>query len=261
MLRKYAFNPNMRIFLILLILAPFFQLKSQSFPEKKISLDDAISLALLNNSNLNAGDVKSALVGDVEKTYFQLVYEKNKAQIIRQEADLMQNLAVVADLRYEAGDIDLLEKNSMISLFADVNTSLSRMEDNLSISRNNLKMLLLVQDELMPADSDLVMYALRKNEHPASGLDSTGQFIHERKRENLEYELNNYFKSLQYFNRVGLARADQLLEISRIRFENEDIDYTEFVQKADEAFRIRIDYLETLNNYNQTAIQLEFYAY
>ena len=123
----------------------------------------------------------------------------------------MQNLAVVADLRYEAGDIDLLEKNSMISLFADVNTSLSRMEDNLSISRNNLKMLLLVQDELMPADSDLVMYAFRKNEHPASGLDSTGHFIHERKRENLEYELNNYFKSLQYFNRVGLARADQLL--------------------------------------------------
>ncbi len=70
---------------------------------------------------------------------------------------------IVADLRYEAGDIDLLEKNSLISRFADVNTSLSRMEDDLSISRNNLKILLLVQDDLMPADSVLVMYALKKN--------------------------------------------------------------------------------------------------
>ncbi len=113
--------------------------------------------------------VKKALVGNVEKTYFQLVYEKSKTRIIQQQASLMQNMANVADLRYEAGDIDLLEKNSMISRFAHVNTSLSRMEDDLSISRNNLKILLLVKDELMPADSVLVMYALKKNERTVSG--------------------------------------------------------------------------------------------
>jgi cobalt-zinc-cadmium resistance protein CzcA len=78
---------------------------------------------------------------------------------------------------------------------------------------------------------------------------------------NLEYELNNYFKKLQYFKQVGLDQADQLLELNRAKFEIEDIDYTEYTQKADEAFRIQLDYLETLNNYNQTAIQLEFYAY
>jgi outer membrane protein TolC len=189
------------------------------------------------------------------------VYEKGKTRIIQQQASLMQNMANVAVLRYEAGDIDLLERNSLISRFADVNTSLSRMEDDLSISRNNLKILLLVKDELMPADSVLVMYALKKNGHSISRSDSTAQFIHERKRENLEFELNNYFKKLQYFNQVGLGQADQMLEINRVKFENEDIDYTEYMQKADEAFRIQLDYLETLNSYNQTAIQLEFYAY
>ncbi len=40
-----------------------------------------------------------------------------------------------------------------------------------------------------------------------------------------------------YFNQVGLGQADQLLEINRVKFENEDIDYTEYVQKADEAFQ------------------------
>jgi outer membrane protein TolC len=251
----------MRIFLVLLLLIPFALTEGQPSPGKKITLGDAISLALMNNSGLNNDAAKKVLVGNVEKTYFQLVYEKNKSSIIQQEVSLMQNVANVADLRYEAGDIDLLEKNSMIARFADVNTSLSRMEDDLSISRNNLKILLFVQDELMPVDSVLVMYALKKNEQSDAGLDSTGRFIHERKQENLEYELNNYFKKLQYFNQVGLGHADQLLEINRAKFENEDIDYTEYTQKADEAFRIQLDYLETLNNYNQTAIQLEFYAY
>jgi outer membrane protein TolC len=256
---KNASNPNMRVFLISLLLIPLYLAQGQPSSEKKITLSDAISLALLNNTGLNNDAAKKVLVGNVEKIYFRLVYEKNKTTLLRQQASLMQNMANVADLRYEAGDIDILEKNSMISRFALVNTSLSEMEDDLSISRNNLKILLLVQDELMPADSELVMYALRKSEQAAT--DSTGQFIHERKKENLEYELNNYFKKLMYFNQVGLGQADQLLEINRAKFENEDIDYTEYMQKADEAFRIRLEYLETLNNYNQAAIQLEFYAY
>jgi outer membrane protein TolC len=245
-----------------LFLLFFFSLsEGQSSPEKKITLNDAISLALLNNTGLDNEAVKKILVGNVEKTYFQLVYEKNKTSILQEEARLMQNMAEVADLRFEAGDIDLLEKNRMISSLAVVNTSLSGMEDDLSISRNNLKILLLVKDELMPADSVLVMYALRKNERPRSGLDSTGQFIHERKRENLEYELNRYFKKLQYFSQVGLDQADRLFSIYTIKYEQEEIDYTEYIEKADEAFKIRLDYVETLNNYNQTAIQLEFYAY
>jgi outer membrane protein TolC len=251
----------MRIFLLVFLLFPFSMMRGQVPAEKKISLGDAISLALLNNTGLNHNDARKELVGKIEKTYFQLVYQQNKAGILQQEAGLMQNMVNIADLRYEAGDIDLLEKNRMISRFEDINTVLSEMEDELSISRNNLKILLLVQDELMPADSVPVMYALRKNEKPVSGIDSTSEFIHERTKENLEYELNNYFKKLQYFNRVALGQADQILQINRVKFENEDIDYTEYTQKADEAFQIRLGYLETLNNYNQTAIQLESYAY
>lgn len=251
----------MRILLILFLLFPYCLAEGQPPPEKKITLNDAISLALLNNNGLDNEEIKKMLVGNVEKTYFQLVYEKNKTGILQEEARLMQNMANVATLRYESGDIDLLEKNSMISRFAFVNTSLSSMEDDLSISRNNLKILLLVKDELMPADSLLAMYALRKSDRPRSGPDSTGQFIHERKRENLEYELNSYFKKLQYFSQVALNQADRLFSINTTRFENEEIDYTEYIEKADEAFQIRLDYIETLNNYNQTAIQLEFYAY
>ncbi len=83
----------MRIFLILSLLIPFFPTVGQLSPEKKITLRDAISLALLNNTGLNHDDVKRSLVGNVEKTYFQLMYEKNKTHIIQQQASLMQNMA------------------------------------------------------------------------------------------------------------------------------------------------------------------------
>jgi outer membrane protein TolC len=257
---KNALNPILRIILTLFLLIPFSVSKGQSSPVK-ITLSDALSLALLNNPELTGEPDKKSLVANVEKTWYQLVFEINKTSIIQQQANLMQHMPEVADLRYDAGDIDLLERNDMLSQFAEVNTSLSRMEDNMSISRNNLKILLLVKDELMPFDSTLVMYAVKKSERPASAKDSTEQFVHEKKCENLEFELNNYFKKLQYFNSVGLAQADQLLDINRVKFDNEDIDYTEYTQQAGEAFRIRLDYLETLNKYNQAAIQLEFYAY
>ncbi len=258
---KNASNPNMRILLISFFLVPFFVAEGQPSTEKRITLGDAVSLALLNNPGLTNEPEKRILVGNVEKAWFQLVFEKSKTSVIQKQANLMQNMAGVADLRYEAGDIDILERNNMIAHYADVNTSLSRMEDDMSISRNNLKILLRVKDELMPLDSVPVMYALKKYEQTAPVSDSTELFIHERMRENLEYELNNYFKKLQYFNRVGLPQAEQLLEINRIKFENEDIDYSEYTQRVGEAFYIQLEYLQTLNNYNQTAIQLESYAY
>ena len=251
----------MRILLIMLSFVPFVKITGQACQEEKLSLGDAITLALKNNPGLINDEFKRALIVNIEKAYFQWVYENNKAGILLQQARLMQNIPFVANLRYEAGDIDLLEKNSMLSRFADVNTSLSRMEDDMSISRNNLKMLLLVKYDFLPADSVLGMYALKKREISFAGSDSSELFIHEKKRENLEYLLNNYFKKLQYFNHAGLDQAEQLLEINRAKFENEDIDYSEFTVRADEAFFIQLDYLETLNNYNQTAIQLESYAY
>ncbi len=81
----------MRIFLILFFLVPFFVTAGQSPPEKNITLGDAISLALLNNSGINDEHDKKVLVGNVEKTWFQLVFEINKTTVIQQQANLMQN--------------------------------------------------------------------------------------------------------------------------------------------------------------------------
>ncbi|MBN1415595.1 MAG: CusA/CzcA family heavy metal efflux RND transporter [Bacteroidales bacterium] len=79
--------------------------------------------------------------------------------------------------------------------------------------------------------------------------------------ENLLAELTKYFRQLQYYNQYGLEQANEIIRNAGLQFEKENIDYLEYVQTLSQAIAIKTGYLETLNNYNQTAIQLEFYAY
>lgn len=86
-------------------------------------------------------------------------------------------------------------------------------------------------------------------------------FLTDKTIENLVAELTMYFRQIQYYNEYGLNQADEIIRSARIQFEKENMDYMEYVQSLSDALSIKTQYLETLNNYDQTAIQLEFYAY
>jgi cobalt-zinc-cadmium resistance protein CzcA len=86
-------------------------------------------------------------------------------------------------------------------------------------------------------------------------------FSADKNIENLIAELTKYFRQLQYYNEYGLKQAGEIIRNARLQFEKENIEYVEFTQSLSLALTIKTGYLETLNNYNQTAIQLEFYAY
>jgi outer membrane protein TolC len=251
----------MRLLFVLFWLTPLILSAGQTLPVKKITLPEAIDLAIRNNPSGQSESGKKLLITDVEKTYFQLVYLQNRSALLQQQVFLMHDLERVADLRFEAGDIDMVERNNLISRLAKVRTAVSGIHDELAISVNKLKMLLLSADDLTPADSALAMYALQKRNEQVPEPGSAAGFTREEEQENLVSALNNYFRYLQYFSQTALEQADKILSVNRIRYEKEDIDYTEFAQHAEEAYNIRLQYLETLNNYNQTAIQLEFYAY
>jgi hypothetical protein len=251
----------MRLSGILFLLALFFLNAGQHGTVKKITPEEAVSLAIRNNTSLKSYSQKKALVAEVENVLYTLVYQVNRYNILQKQAYLMRDLERVANLRFKEGDIDLLEKTGMISRFIEIKTAISMLSDDIAISGNKLKLLLLSKDDLLPVDSVLSMYTIQKGNDNSSGLDSSAQFVYEKKRENLEYALNSCFKKIQYFRQFALGKSDILLEVTTVRHEKEDIDYTEYTQGVDEAFQIQLDYLETLRNYNQIAIQLELYAY
>jgi outer membrane protein TolC len=249
----------MRLLLFISLLLNFVITDGQNGVIKKITLADAIMVGLRNNA-ITKNSPEKLVQYEIEKAYFDLIYRINRLQILHMQADLSHDLERVANLRFETGDIDRLEKIALISRYAEVHTALAVMQDEVVHAVKQFKSLLSVPDDLVPADSVLRMYAIQKGNDPFTEMNSSPH-SDPGKTEELETLLNQYFKQLQYFSQVGLIHADLILETAQIRFEKEDIDYVEYTGITEEAFRIKLDYLTTLNKYNQSAIELEFHAY
>ncbi len=226
---------------------------------KRISLEDALTVAEKNNSLLKNDIDPGMFQIRIKKTYYDLVYQVNRLRILREQAELSRDLERVADLKYKTGEIDQLEKSEMVSRLAEIKTAVAVTEDKVVASAIHLENLLLTRELLLPRDSILAMYVIQKEGNPPSGPGQKKDSQDEA--EILELELNQHFKRLQYFSRVALDHAHLILETNRARFEKEDIDYVEYTRNIGESFRIKLEYLVTLNEYNQTAIELEFYAY
>jgi cobalt-zinc-cadmium resistance protein CzcA len=77
----------------------------------------------------------------------------------------------------------------------------------------------------------------------------------------LQLKLNKYFERLNYFYNGALKQADALENTANAQFNADAIDYIEYLQSTTQAMSIKLDYLETIYNYNKVAIELEVYSY
>lgn len=76
-----------------------------------------------------------------------------------------------------------------------------------------------------------------------------------------QQELQNYtqHKSIaDYFNSVGLKQADEQLRIAQVSYDLGEIGYIEFIQNMALAVQSKLSYLQTVNQLNQSVIQLQF---
>lgn len=80
---------------------------------------------------------------------------------------------------------------------------------------------------------------------------------------NIQYqqELQNYtqHKSMaDYFTSGGLKQADEQLRIAQVSYDLGEIGYIEFIQNMALAVQSKLNYLQTINELNQSVIQLQF---
>ena len=231
-----------------------------------ISIEDALQLALQQNPSVLNDAAKKMLVRNVKSTYYHMVFLDQKMKTLRDHLNLIGDLGRVASLRYETGDIDLLEKTTITSHLDDVSTSFSVISDEMAILRNQLKIHLFAVQDLQPADTVFEMYKINKGFSPSdipkpADKEDYPAFVSDLTLENLKYALNASFKKLRHFETSALETSGLILETARTRLQKEEIDYCEFAALVDSAFTLKLEYLDTLDKYNQTAIQLEFYAY
>ncbi len=86
------------------------------------------------------------------------------------------------------------------------------------------------------------------------------KFNLEKEIENLVIHLDQIQNDLIYYHENALKKAQLLKITAQVQFEKEEIEYMEFLQSIKVAQEINLGYLETLYNYNETAIKLEFYT-
>jgi len=76
-----------------------------------------------------------------------------------------------------------------------------------------------------------------------------------------EKELRNYErhrKMADYYLDSGLKQADEQIRIAQVSYDLGEIGYLEFIQNMSLALQIKLNYLETVQQVNQSVIQLEF---
>lgn len=78
---------------------------------------------------------------------------------------------------------------------------------------------------------------------------------------NFNQQLQAYNKLLNlvnYYESSGLQQADQILRITQFSYKKGEIGYVEYIQNLTQALAIKSGYLDILNQYNQTVININF---
>ncbi len=71
-------------------------------------------------------------------------------------------------------------------------------------------------------------------------------------------EYSKYSNSVDYYEKQALPEADLIIEQSTVSFKAGTLDYIEYVLTLNRALSIKQNYLDALNNYNQTIISIDF---
>jgi outer membrane protein TolC len=263
---------NMRVILCIALLLQMFIADAQQGIRQVFTLDQALSAAIQNNPISSEKEHKQ-LVFDVKSAWYTWLYRILKQETQQEFYYALNDLERIATLRFKSGDLGFFETSTIMRKYAEIRTSVALSANEVDISINNIRQFLYIDDEIIPADTILMLYEIDKSTQyichhenlTGSESDSTFSrymsFVNERILETKQLELDNLFIRLQFYTDFGLNHAETIIRTAQARYNYEEIDYIELTEILFEAYSIRLEYLEVLNDYNQHAIKLEYEAY
>ena len=74
----------------------------------------------------------------------------------------------------------------------------------------------------------------------------------------LNLELTQLQKALNYYENDGTILSEEIFRTANGSFKNGEIDFYQYLQSLESAYEIKIDYLEKLNQYNQTVTAINY---
>ncbi|NBG64564.1 CusA/CzcA family heavy metal efflux RND transporter [Acidiluteibacter ferrifornacis] len=84
------------------------------------------------------------------------------------------------------------------------------------------------------------------------------QFQLKSKYNQLIHQLAKYQEAIDYYQSEGNALATEITKAAEISYKTGEIDFFQYIQSIENAYQIKLTFLENLNNYNQTAIAISY---
>lgn len=282
--------------------------------------------------------LKFQISAETKSAYMFWQFLHAKMEMLNEKMEMYRHMAEIAELRYKAGDISLLDKTVAEAEVSRIANDYFTALDELAMAQLKLTQLMMVPGEFYPTKPEPEMYMILKSSDTAGfgagriiehnqikyemvraresvvksyyfpeisagyfnqqisdleGLDGwqislafplwipkqqadikQARIESEIALNELEYQkyqlnatieilifqLNRYFKQIQHYMDVALPQAELLLKTANLQLDIEDIDYLKYLISVSQAFQIQTDYYQAIDNYNQTAIQLELYG-
>ncbi|MEO6537519.1 MAG: TolC family protein, partial [Ferruginibacter sp.] len=71
-------------------------------------------------------------------------------------------------------------------------------------------------------------------------------------------ELSTNAESLQYYKTTGIVKADEIITTSKRFLESGENDYINYLRNVNDAYTIKLKYLEAIRNYNQSLLSIKY---
>ena len=147
--------------------------------------------------------VKKEITAEVKRAWAYYQYAFHLCALYKEQIEWAGRLRKASQLRYEQGDITLLERNMSSTLVADLQTRLSQAEEELQLATRRFSWTCYSDSPLLPMDTTLVLFPARVAEIAPSDIHlNYFRSVADEKKGMLRIERSRFFPELS----VGYVR-------------------------------------------------------
>ncbi|MBN1115705.1 MAG: TolC family protein [Bacteroidales bacterium] len=195
--------------------------------EKLVPRNTKLELYMISKVS-DTSDFNSNYFTDISGTNYKLA--ENNTKLIRTEKLPKFEVGMTYQKEYSPNSFNLLSIHAGISM-PIFDKALKESEEKAQIQAD---------------------FALQKLQHEKFGYALEIQ--------NTILELDKIFLQTRHFENYEIPAANLILSTTTSQYQKEAIDFEEYMEKVNEALKIKRAYLDVINSYNQTALKLELFT-
>ena len=133
------------------------------------------------------------MVAEIKRAWCYYLFAREQQELYKQQAEMAGRLQRAGEIRYEQGDITLLEKSMCNTMAAEMRNKLFQANEELRMAAIRLKWACYTDEDIVPADKMLTLLPLEKQPATENIRMNLLQSQTEEKKAMLRIEQSRFF--------------------------------------------------------------------